>query len=330
MALVQLANDKSFEAGPDVSMLDAARAAGLVLEHSCRTGRCGTCKARVTRGATAAIGDTSGLSAADSAAGFVLTCTTAALDEVHLDIEDVSLLADFPSRTSPCRIDAIARPAPDVVQVTLRFPPNASPKYLPGQYVDVIGAGGVRRSYSVACQPRSDGKVELHVRAVEGGAMSAYWFGAAKAGDLLRLEGPKGSFFLRDVAGLDLVFLATGTGIAPVKAMLEGLAERVPAGLPRSITVLWGGRIAADLYWVPHYEKLAGLDFVPVLSRADEAWTGARGHIQHVLMQRNPDWANSVVYACGSQAMIDSASAELLRAGLPTKRFYSDAFVSSA
>lgn len=311
-------------------MLDAARAVGVVLEHSCRTGRCGTCKARVTSGETRIIGDTSGLTEADTLAGYILTCTTAVLGDVHLDIEDVSLLADFPTRTTPCRIDSIRRAATDVVCVTLRFPPNASPNYLPGQYVDVIGSGGRRRSYSVASQPSKDGKIDLHIRAVDGGAMSSYWFGAAKAGDLLRLEGPKGTFFLRDVAGLDLVFLATGTGIAPVKAMLEGLATRVAPGLPKSVTVLWGGRTEPDIYWSPQISPSLPFEFVPVLSRADAGWAGARGYVQKLLTQRMSDFSNAVVYACGSQAMIDDASTALIGAGLSPKRFFSDAFVSSS
>lgn len=330
MARVFLANDKSFEVSAPTNMLDAARAAGLVLEHSCKTGRCGTCKARVVSGRTESVGDSSGLSAADQASGHVLTCTSTALDDVHLDIEDVSLLADFPARTTPCRIDSLDRLAPDVLRLMLRFPPKASPRYLPGQYVDVIGPGGVRRSYSVANQPAPDGRVELHVREVAGGVLSAYWFGSAKAGDLLRLDGPKGSFFLRDVAGLDLVFLATGTGIAPVKAMLEGLATRVPQGMPRSVTVLWGGRQVSDIYWKSDVAGLDLLEFVPVLSREDPGWSGARGHVQNVLLERRPDWANTVVYACGSAAMIESASAQLVSAGLTAKRFYSDAFVSSS
>lgn len=330
MAQVQLANDKNFEAAANVSILDAARAAGLVLEHSCRTGRCGTCKAKVICGTTQSIGDSSSLTVADANAGFVLTCTAAAISDVHLDIEDISLLADFPTRTTPCRIDSMLRLAPDVVQVSLRFPPAGSPKFLPGQYMDIIGTGGLRRSYSVANKPAIDGKVEIQIRSVDGGKMSAYWFGPAKVGDLLRLEGPKGSFFLRDVAGTDLVFLATGTGIAPIKAMLEGLADRVPAGLPNSITVIWGGRQPADLYWLPAVKGLEYLEYVPVLSKADATWSGARGHVHHVLLAREMDLPNTTVYACGSEAMIESAASALLAAGLPAKRFHSDAFVSSS
>jgi CDP-4-dehydro-6-deoxyglucose reductase len=199
---------------------------------------------------------------------------------------------------------------------------------LAGQYVDVIGSGGIRRSYSVANAPASDNQLQLHIRAVDSGAMSKYWFDQAKINDLLRINGPLGSFFARPLAGLNLVFLATGTGIAPVKAMLEQLASGQLDDQPLSATLYWGGRQLQDLYADPSQWN-PSLRYVPVLSRAPGDWTGARGHIQHYLLSENPDWANTVVYACGSEAMIQSAKAELIEAGLPDKRFYSDAFVPS-
>lgn len=329
MSTVHLANDKRFEAAGDVSILAAARSAGVVLEYSCATGRCGTCKARVVRGSTVSIGDDSGLHVDERRDGFVLTCTSAAASDLELDIEDVSELADIQVRTLPCRVDAIERVAPDVVQVRLRFPPNSALRYLAGQYVDVIGPGGTRRSYSIANAANASGKVDLQIREVEGGVLSGYWFSTCAANDLLRIEGPKGTFFLRDVAGLDLVLLATGTGIAPVKALLEDLAQRPAEARPRSTTLYWGGRVEKDHYWQPAVEGVE-LRFVPVLSRAGDAWTGRRGHVHLALLQDRPDLANAVIYACGSQAMIDSAHAASLAAGLPARKFFSDAFVSSS
>ena len=151
-------------------------------------------------------------------------------------------------------------------------------------------------------------QLELHIRRVDGGAMSDYWFGAAKVNDLLRLHGPLGTFFLRDVAGADLVFLATGTGIAPVKAMLEGLNSQAAA--PRSVTVYWGGRLPTDLYWDTRGAGTAHR-FVPVLSRAGATWDGARGHVQDLLLAEGRDWDRAIVYACGSDAMIHDARRQL-------------------
>lgn len=328
MVTVHLSNHKSFEAAPDTTLLDAAQSAGLVLEHSCRSGRCSTCKARVLQGSTLALKSDLSLTPEERAAGWVLTCTTAATSDLQLDIEDLGLPADLRAKTFPCRIDTIERAAPDVVTLALRLPPSATLRYLPGQYIDVLGPGGLKRSYSIANAPQPSGRLELHVRQVEGGAMSTYWFGAAKANDLLRLHGPIGTFFLRDVAGLDLVFLATGTGIAPIKAMLEELSQRPADAQPASVTLYWGGRRQSDLYWTPSFDHLR-LRFVPVLSRADEAWAGARGYVQQVLLQEARDLTRTAVYACGSPAMVDAAKSALVQAGLEPRRYHSDAFVSS-
>jgi CDP-4-dehydro-6-deoxyglucose reductase, E3 len=250
-----------------------------------------------------------------------------ALSEIELEIEDLGNINLAAPRTLPCRIQALEPLASDVLKVVLRLPPGSAISYRPGQYVDVIGHGGLRRSYSIANAPAAHQQLELHVRRVDGGAMSNYWFGAAQANDLLRLHGPLGTFFLRDVADLDLVFLATGTGIAPVKAMLEGLGTQTAA--PRSVTVYWGGRVPADLYWDTR-EAGTAHRFVPVLSRAGATWDGARGHVQDLLLAEGRDWGRTFVYACGSDAMIHDARRQLVAAGLGEGRFFSDAFVCSA
>jgi CDP-4-dehydro-6-deoxyglucose reductase len=322
---VQLLQGRSFSAAPDRTLLDAALDAGLHLEHSCRTGRCGTCKTRLLSGSVQTIAADTCLSAEDRRQGWILTCADAATSDLSLEAEDLARLAGLNARTLPARLDSIARLADDVVHVVLRLPPTAALRFLPGQYINVIGDGGLRRSYSLAEAPRSDGRLELMIRRVDDGAMSAYWFERAQANDLLRIDGPRGSFFLRDLAGIDLRLLATGTGIAPIRAMLSELATLPVEAQPRSVRLYWGGRHPADLFWQPP----AGLDFVPVLSRADVGWTGARGHVQDVLLAAGIDPAATRVYACGSPAMIDSARAALAAAGLAERDFHSDAFVSS-
>jgi CDP-4-dehydro-6-deoxyglucose reductase len=181
----------------------------------------------------------------------------------------------------------------------------------------------------LANAPKTDNTLELHIQAVDGGAMTDYWFNRAKVNDLLRLNGPLGTFFLRDTAKVNLICLATGTGIAPVKSMLESLSGRLVDQRPRSVTVLWGGRVPEDLYFDVAGMPL-GHKFVPVLSRADATWPGARGYVQHALLAMQPDLGNAVVYACGSAAMIHSSKELLVQNGLPAKRFYSDAFVCSS
>lgn len=328
MSTVTLSNEKTFLCEPGVTLLDSAKKHGVVLEYSCRSGRCGICKAHV-------VGDTevihhaeSALSPEEVASGVVLTCCRTALSDVRLEIEDLSQFADIKSKTLPCRVDSFKRLADDVVEVILRLPPKDPLNYLPGQYVDVIGKNGVRRSYSIANAPRQDARLELQIRQVEDGVMSQYWFEELASNDLLRLEGPQGTFALRNTLPTNLVFLATGTGIAPVKAILEQLKADPELLAGKKVWVYWGGRHAQDIYWVPELGALP-IAFMPVLSRPDSSWEGRTGYVQDVLVHDGIDLADAVVYACGSEHMIHSAKEKLVTLGLPHKNFYSDAFVSS-
>jgi CDP-4-dehydro-6-deoxyglucose reductase, E3 len=331
MHTVTISSGKSYEVQAGEALLDAALRQGVVLDYSCRTGRCSSCKGRVRSGETVAVHDELGLSAEDKAHGFILTCVRHAHSPVELEIDDLGDVVLPEAKTLPCRIQSIERLSADVVRVMLRLPPTSPLDFLPGQYIDVIGAEGLRRSYSVANAPRVDKQIELHIREVPDGAMSRYWFHLAKANDLLRLRGPLGTFFLRGQAGKDLVLLATGTGIAPVKAILEGLMAQAAETLPRSVTVYWGGRHPEDLYWEPAgFDALPDFRFVPVLSRAGDDWAGERGYVQDLVLRHHPYLADTLVYACGSDAMIHGARASLHAAGLPDRQFHSDAFVCSA
>ena len=328
MAIIHLTSGREFAAESGVSLLDAASAAGIALPYSCRTGRCSTCKALVQRGQTRPLTDETGLSPVEIEAGWILTCVRTAETNVELDIEDLAGITLPQPRTLPCRIAELEKLAPDVLRVNLRLPPTSNFSFIPGQYIDVIGTNGTRRSYSLANASYSEKMLELHIRAVNGGSMSDYWFNHAKANDLLRLNGPLGTFFLRELKNTDIFFLATGTGIAPVKAMLESLMY-VPEYLqPQSITVLWGGRKTEDFYI--DIAAIPGMHrYIPVISRSHQGWTGAEGYVQDILLSTAPDLSKAAVYACGSDAMIHAARKLLSNAGLPVARFYSDAFVSS-
>jgi CDP-4-dehydro-6-deoxyglucose reductase, E3 len=313
----------------DASLLDASESAGMRPAYSCRTGRCSTCKAKVLSGKTRVLHDEVGLTAEERSEGWVLTCVRAAETDTVLEFAEVLPDIDLPTpRTLPCRIDALELVTPDVMRVRLRVPPTQQLPFVPGQHLEVIGPGGMRRAYSMANAPREDGSIELHVRHFAGGEMSSYWFEHAAEDDLLRLYGPLGTFVLRDVAGKHVVFLATGTGIAPVAAQLEALARMDAGEAPGMVSAIWGNRAGADIYWQPGAGSVA--DFVPVLSRADADWGGSTGYVQDVFLAGSTELDDVVVYACGSDAMIRSASAALLAHGLDPHQFHSDAFVSSA
>lgn len=328
MPTVKLSNGSEFTTTLGVNLVDAALASCITLPHSCKTGRCSTCKCRLLQGETKVLQSETGLTDAEKADGWILSCVRSAQTDLTLEVEGLGGVVLPPIKTLPCRISSIEKIVPDVVNVRLRLPPTADFKSVPGQYIDVIGPAGVRRSYSLANADTVNKTLELHIRAVDSGVMSDYWFKQAKINDLLRFNGPLGTFFLRNFAQLNLVFLATGTGISPVKAMLESLVGIAPALAPKSVTVFWGGRTPIDMYFdvqaIP-----AGHRFVPVLSRAAADWVGVRGYVQKAMINETPDLANTAVYACGSDVMIRSAKASLLTAGLPEKHFFSDAFVSS-
>lgn len=329
MVSVELAKGNSFEAKPDESLLAAAQRAGIQLSYSCKTGRCSSCKCKLISGETGLLSHEAGLSVDEKLDGWILSCVRYALNDIVIDAEDISKKLLSEAKTLPCRINQIDFLATDVVRVFLRFPPNSNFQFLPGQYVDVIGPGGVRRSYSLANANLKNNLLELHIRKVDGGIMSRYWFENAKNNDLLRIFGPLGTFFVRESRDIDLIFLATGTGIAPVKSILESI-DNIPFNeQPRSVQVFWGGRFIEDLYlnFSKIFEKFK---YTPVLSRGGAEWGGAKGYVQDELLRSRKSFENTVVYACGSISMINSAKIKLTKAGLPDMNFYSDAFVSSS
>lgn len=328
MPNIVLANQRQFVADSSVSLLDAARAQGITLEYSCRTGRCGICKAPVLSGETVVLRpESEGLTPNDAARGIVLTCCRAAVSDVVLDVEPLDRLADIAIRTMPSRIVSLERVSADIIRVMLKTPPASPLRFVPGQYVDVI-AQDVRRSYSLANAPRADGLLELIIRRYPGGVLSEYWFERAQPNDLIRIEGPFGTFFLRDASPTHIVFLATGTGIAPVKALLEELAADPVRAARHRLSVFWGNRSSDSFCWDP---IALGLDIGMhhLLSGDDAGWRGTRGYVQEAAVRHGIDPGDTVVYACGSSAMIASARDIMLALGLPPRRFFSDAFVSS-
>lgn len=305
------------------TILDAARQNNIGIEHSCRNGRCGACVAPVLSGNTEPVLDEQSLGAEDLSSNKILTCCRVALSDTCLNIEDLGAIGCLPLLTLPCRIDSVLNLTIDVIKLVLRLPPSSNFTFFAGQYIDLIHAG-FRRSYSIANSVRSDNKIELHIKKVKGGKMSEYLFSHAAQNDLLRLEGPRGTFSYRDDIEENLVLMATGTGIAPIKAMLEDFNTQEIA---KKIYVLWGGRVSTDLYFDTSKTGVSHT-FIPVLSR--ERQKGAfNGYVQDAALGLGLDLKSTTVYACGSEIMIQDAMTLLVESGLPKNRFYSDAFVSS-
>lgn len=329
MPLVTLINQKTFDCPEGASILDSALANNVTLEYSCKTGRCGVCLAQVQDGVTEPIQHEEALTPQQSKQGFVLTCCRQIKTDVALSVEDLPQLQGIQIKTHPARVDALKWLNDEVLEVTFRLPPAAQFKYLPGQYISVIGPGSVRRSYSIANAPRTDGKISLEIKKVEGGVLSAYWFEQAKINDLLRFEGPLGTFFYRNAGPKKVILLATGTGIAPIKALLQHMAS-LEVQVPPKIYVYWGNRFESDIYLDLQQDLPANTKLNLVLSRPESSWQGSRGYVQDIALGQHNDFENTEVYACGSNDMIQAARATFEKAGLSPHKFFSDAFVSSS
>ena len=274
------------------------------------------------------------MSEEEEAQGLVLTCSARALSDVTLESRQVTPAGALPVKKMPTRVNSLARKTDDVMVMQLQLPANDTFTYRAGQYVEFILRDGARRSYSMANAPSNGPAVELHIRHMPGGRFTDLVFGSMKEKDILRIEGPMGSFFLREDSEKPMVFLASGTGFAPLKALLEHMQH---CGMTRPVALYWGGRRPADLYmddWVQaQCTRMPNLRYVPVVSDAlsEDNWQGRTGFVHRAVLEDFPDLSGYQVYACGAPIVVDSAKRDFSAlAGLPDEEFFADAFTSEA
>lgn len=328
MHLIKLSCGKEFEGDKETTIFQSAQRVGILLEHSCLAARCKSCMVKVLSGNSLNILDEFVLSPEERNDGFILSCNSIPQSDMIIEAEDLSDFNLPKPRTLPSKIQSIDYLSETVVKVELRLPPNSLFRFVSGQYVNLI-KGNIKRSYSIANKFQEAGSLQFIIKNYHNGIMSKYWFEEAKINDLIRLEGPLGTFFLRDAAIKEIVFLATGTGIAPVKSIIEELDRADNKFTDKKITVIWGGRKSSDIFWTPLTDNYS-INFIPVLSRHEDNWKGERGYVQDVLLQKfSGSFKETHVYACGSNDMIKDAHAKLVNNGLPENQFFSDAFVSS-
>ncbi len=316
---------------PDLPLLDQILAQGVDLPYSCRRGDCGLCTVSLTAGELAPHEPSQAFRRHDD----YLLCNCRLTTDAPASIARPWFpeLAGIAARRSPCKINALRQLSEDVMEIVLRLPPTTPFHYLPGQHIRLTNAAQVTRSYSLAAPPDADRLLRIHVRKVEGGAFSDYLFQRAQPNDLLQLEGPFGHFFLRQrFAGRRLIFLATGTGIAPVLALLLAL-KRDETAPPSPIHVYWGNRTAGQAYLHGTLHALQaemGFDYQALFSREPGSTLApdAPRHVQHLLTDPQR-LADAVVYAAGSAAMVKDARAHCLRLGLNADAFIADPFTPS-
>ncbi len=322
---------RSFRVDRGQAVLDAALRAGLNLPHSCKSGNCGSCRARLVEGEVRyPNGAPLGLSDAEIADGLILLCQARAESDLSIETFEAAAPEEVLVKRLPSRIERIVPLAHDVAAVYLRLPAAERFDFKPGQYLDVLLSKGRRRSFSIASPPHDSRLLELHVRLAGGGEFTGPLFAGGMAGALLSIEGPLGHFIYREpCAGkaAPMLLVGGGTGLAPLMSILRHVTE---TGLARDMTLYWGVRAERDLYADAALESLArrtpGFRYVPVLSEPSPAWQGAAGLVHDAVLARVPDLARHEVYASGPPAMIEAVRREFTARGVDPSRLRFDSF----
>jgi CDP-4-dehydro-6-deoxyglucose reductase, E3 len=328
----------SFMCPPEENVLAAGLAAGFMLPYNCRSGLCRTCKSHVVEGAVTYPDELHAhyLSMQERVNGISLLCQARPVSDLLVRTDEIIGMDNVRPRTTPCRIIGIERIAPDIITMRLRLPMNENVRFFPGQHLSFLLSGGRRRYYSMAnaCTSAGVSAIELHIRQFPNGLLTDRLFGENVVGTIMQIELPLGSFFLRTDGTNPIIFMATGTGFAPIKAMME---HALTTGLikQRRISLYWGGRHRDDLYmydlaqnWSNQYPHF---NFFPVISRPDDVWTGRTGYVQDHVLSDHADLSAFDIYACGSVAMVRGArEAFASRAGASPAQFFADEFLTAA
>jgi CDP-4-dehydro-6-deoxyglucose reductase len=324
-----------FDVEAGESVLAAALRQGYVLPYGCKNGACGSCKGRLIEGQLDyGVYQKKALPDEEKAQGKALFCQAKPLTDLVIEARTVGAAKDIQVKTLPCRVQKMERVTDDVAILHLKLPANERLQFLAGQYIEFLLKDGSRRSFSMGNAPHDDELIQLHVRRVAGGQFTEHVFVKMKERDILRFEGPLGTFFLREDSDKPIVFVASGTGFAPIKAILEHAFHK---GVSRPMALYWGGRRPKDLYmndlamkWAAEHE---GFRYVPVISEAlpGDGWVGRSGFVHRAAMADFPDLSGHQVYACGVPIMVDSARRDFIQqCGLPELEFYADSFTTQA
>lgn len=322
---------KSFDTNEGETILDAALRSGILLKHGCRDGRCGDCRAPATatlpKGAVS-YPDGLVLQDSDQSGVTVLCCQAIPHQDLTIDAPEVTEFDGISVQKLVTRVWSKEKISSDVIVMKLMLAPGCDFPYMPGQYVDLTLPNGITRSYSMATNEVESRAIELHIRLLPGGSATPYIFEELDLRRVAHIQGPYGSFYLRE-SETPIIMLASGTGFAPIKALMEQL---ISTGNERSVTLYWGGRSSEDLYmqelclsWV---ERLPWFNYVPVVSDSIDEWTGRTGYVHQAIVDDFTDLSNHQVYACGAPIVIESARRDLTeKCALPIENFYSDTFI---
>lgn len=312
------------------TILVGASRAGLALPYSCLSGVCGSCKATLLEGICEYPQQApQALNAEELAHGDVLLCQAVAQSDLVISAREVPSVAELPRRILPAKITDKSLLAEDVMRLILKTPHGEPLRWLAGQYIDILLAEGKRRAFSIANAPHSSNDIELHIKKVPGGDFTHTVFQDLSVGNILRIEGPLGTFVPREDSERPMILMAGGTGFAPIKAIIEHFLH---LGSTRPMHLYWGARHERDLYlrnlpteWARRHSAFY---FTPVLSEADtgESRTYRSGQVHETLLADFPDLSPFDVYMSGPPPMIDAARHRFLAASLHPDRLFYDSF----
>lgn len=325
-ATVTLATGTSFEARPDETIMNAADRAGIWLPSACRAGNCGSCKVKV-HGDFRHAGSTPALSPSEQDGSTALLCRAYACGDLQIDVAELAEPPPTECPPVPARVVGLVRETDDVMRLTLRFPPLDSPDFVPGQFIGIRHVDGFDRSFSIASAARGDGTIELHVGCVRGGVFTSHVFESLKLNDVLQVCGPFGNFtYATDPRAT--IFVAGGTGIAPIHAILQSLSD---GPLPCPVHVYWGSRSRDGFYLDKTLREFTvrGIEYVPVLSSHDDTWTGRTGLVHEAVLQDFRNLSAFDIYICGNPAMVEAARGAMCARGARRDRIFSDSFFPS-
>lgn len=325
-------NQTRFQCEANETILQAALRNGHLYPYGCQSGACGACKSKVVSGTVKhRTRDSEVLSDVELAEGWCLTCQAVPLEDIEIEVKEIARVKEIEVKTMPTRVAEKNLLANDVIQLFLSLPNTQNFDFLPGQYIKIMLKNGKQRSFSIANTPEQAQQqgLELHVRVVPDGHYSPQVKDNLKIKDIVRIQGPYGTYFLRKEEARPIIMIAGGTGFAPVKGLIEDALE---AGLEQPITLYWGARRERDLYMnalAQHWEKeIPGFRYIPVLSEADTSsdWQGKTGFVHETIARQQPDLSEFSIYASGPPVMIDALKQALPGKGLNEDFFYTDAF----
>ncbi len=321
-----------FEAEAHETILDAALRCHHTLPYGCRSGACGACLGRLVSGSVHYEDRDSvqALGRIDEAAGEVLLCQAIADTDIEIAVDEVEQVEEIEVKKLPCRVVKLERLSHDVMLLGIKLPEKDRLLFLAGQYLDFILRDGRRRSFSMANAPHDDEILELHIRHLADGYFTEHVFNKMKEKDLLRIEAPLGTFFLREDSEAPMVMVAGGTGFAPLKAIIE---HSLHVDFKRPIHLYWGVRSKRDLYlhdlaqsWADAHEHIR---YTPVLSdpQAEDEWSGRTGFVHEAVLADYDDLSQHAVYSCGPPIMVSAARDSFThQRHLKTEHFYADSF----